>query len=332
MHFQDVKQTVIDLIPTKKPILILGAPGVGKSALCREVATELSFDSFIDIRGTTLRPPDLRGLMYLDEKNGEKTARFAPMSLLPRSGRHLILFDELPTCSQEVQAALYQLLLDRKLGEYIVPDETVILAAGNRQEHRAGASRILTPLATRFITTLSLTSDLKNWLQWAIPYGILPEIVAFLHLNPTAINNFDPKIKADAYASERSWENASDVLNRITGDRLRETLAGSIGSIAGESFYAFLQIYATICKIPDIIDNPTNYPVPSDPAQLYSVTSALSYAAEKCNLTAILQYANRLPSELQSLFSYDFSHRHADLTETQEYCMFAAENSAAITI
>ncbi len=335
MFYQDAKKTITAIIAKyRQPVLLLGSPGIGKSAMMKEIATDLQFDSFIDIRGTTLRPPDLRGLMYLFVKDGKKEAKFAPMSLLPRDGRHLILFDELPTCSMEVQAALYQLLLDRQLGEYKVPEDTVILAAGNRQEDKAGASRILTPLATRFITTLNLTSDLSNWLQWAIPQAIRPEIIAFLQLsqktNTPALNNFDPKSRDNSYACERSWENASHILDCITGDTLRETLIGTIGTSAGESFSAFLAIYAEICKIPEIIAMPDVYQVPTAPDQLYSVSAALSYAADKSNLTAILTYIGRMPSEFKTLFTVDISQRHVDLTETSVYCKFAADNAATI--
>lgn len=333
MYYQDAKKTITKIISKyRQPVLLLGSPGIGKSAMCKEIAIELQFDSFVDIRGTTLRPPDLRGLMYLNSmKNGEKEAKFAPMSLLPRSGKHLILFDELPTCSMEVQAALYQLLLDRQLGEYKVPEETVILAAGNRQEDRAGASRILTPLATRFITTLNLTSDLDNWLLWAIPKGIRPEIIAFLQLSPNALNNFDPKSHDNSYTCERSWENASHILDCITDDSLRETLIGTIGTIAGESFSAFLAIYANICKIPAILTNPDTHIIPTTPDQLYSVSAALSYAADKVNLTDVLTYMDRLPPEFKTLFTVDISQRHVELTESSEYCQFAANNAANIT-
>ncbi len=336
MFYQDVKKTITAIITKyRDPVLVLGSPGIGKSAMMKEIATDLQFDSFIDIRGTTLRPPDIRGLMYLStDKDGEKDAKFAKMSLMPRAGRHLILFDELPTCSQEVQAGLYQLILDRELGEYKVPEETVILAAGNHQEDRAGASRILTPLATRFKTILNLNSDLDNWLLWAIPFGIRPEIIAFLQLsqrhNENALNNFDPKSRDNSYACERSWKNASDILNCITGDTLRETLIGTIGTNAGESFSAFLAIYAEICKIPEIIANPDTYQIPTAPDQLFSISSALSYAADKSNLTAVLTYMDRMPSEFKTLFTVDISQRHGDLTETSVYCKFAAANAVTI--
>jgi hypothetical protein len=85
-----------------------------------------------------------------------------------------------------VQASCYQLVLDRKLGEYTLPDGWAIVAAENRDSDRAATTRMPTPLRNRFVH-LEFEVDLQEWCEWAIQAAIRPEVIAFLRFRPAFV-------------------------------------------------------------------------------------------------------------------------------------------------
>ena len=141
---------------------IWGSPGVGKSSIIGQLARSLNL-ALRDIRALLLDPVDLRGLPYV----ADGRSKWATPEFLPQEGAGILLLDELNSAPAMVQAAFYQLILDRRLGEYTLPDGWVIIAAGNRDGDRAHTTRMPTPLRNRFVH-LEFEVDAQEWSEWAI--------------------------------------------------------------------------------------------------------------------------------------------------------------------
>jgi MoxR-like ATPase len=175
MKPSDIASSLQLLAQIQKPAFVWGPPGVGKSQVVAQVAALLGI-RLIDIRAVLLDPVDLRGLPTVEQGR----AAWAIPAFLPEDGAGILFLDELNAAPPLVQAACYQLVLDRALGEYRLPDGWAVFAAGNREGDRAVTSRMSSALANRFVH-LVFEPDLDDWSQWAMgPGDLRPEVVAFL--------------------------------------------------------------------------------------------------------------------------------------------------------
>ena len=225
------------------PVFIWGPPGVGKSDIVRQVGEKLKA-KVIDIRVPLLDPTDIRGLPVADMVN--HTAEWLPPAFLPnadRDGDKIILFlDELSAAPPTVQASCYQLVLDRKVGEYTLPKNVVIIAAGNRKSDRAISHTMSSALMSRF-THCELTTDFKDWSYWAIKNKTAPEIIAFLK-DAETLFDYDPaKDDPRAFPSPRTWAAASALYKAGFEDQiLKKALSGAVGQAAANKFMGWLKI------------------------------------------------------------------------------------------
>ena len=146
------------LVGERQPVFIWGSPGTGKSAVLHQLVSELGI-ALRDIRALLLDPVDLRGLPFLG-KDGR--SQWATPDFLPQDGEGILFLDELNAAPAMVQASCYQLVLDRKLGEYTLPEGWAIVAAGNRDSDRAATTRMPTPLRNRFVH-LNFEVDVQEW-------------------------------------------------------------------------------------------------------------------------------------------------------------------------
>lgn len=228
-----------DIVP-----FLWGAPGIGKSSIVKQLASELEWD-IIDLRLSLLNPVDLRGLPIVDKKS--HTSEWLKPGFLPTDSDKkpgILFLDEINLAHQSVQAAAYQLILDKKLGEYHFPKHWKIVAAGNREIDKANVYKISAPLANRFIH-LNVIEDWKIWKKWAKNNGIRSEITNFIILRPNLFLQM-PENNQKAFPSPRSWSFLSDTLNAFnyTGGEpseiLMSVISGTIGDGPGKEFGAWL--------------------------------------------------------------------------------------------
>lgn len=293
-------RTITRAIQANTPIMLWGAPGVGKSAIVADVA-KTTTRTLYDVRVTLLDPVDLRGIPFI--KDG--VTFWGEPCFLPRDNSPAILFlDELSAAPAMVQAALYQLILDRKLGEYTLPDNTAIVAAGNRQSDRAVSTRMSSALSSRFLHS-DIDVDTDDWSTWAIGAGIAPEVIAFIRFRPELLNDFDPqKNTGHTFACPRTWEMASRIMaTGPMGADEYDTLAGTIGEGAATEFCAFLRIFRDLPNPDAVLLTPDTAAIPSAPATLYALSGALARKASATNADRLFTYANRLPSEFSVLLA-----------------------------
>jgi hypothetical protein len=284
------------------PVMLWGPPGVGKSQMIAQIGAKHGVQ-VIDIRLSQMEPTDLRGIPF---RVGD-LVEWAIPELLPdaqRHGKHGILFlDEITSAAPTVSAAAYQLILDRRLGHYEVPDGWAIFAAGNRQGDRGVTYSMPSPLANRF-SHFEVDTHLDDWVHWAYQNGIDERIIAFLRFKPELVFDFDPAHNPVAFPSPRSWEFAHRALQKFhdTPNLLLGTLQACVGPAAGIELHAFVM---NLDQMPDLdaILEGEDVPVPREIDLQYAVAAALvgrAIAAKDSDrqdsvIGRVLEYAGRFP-------------------------------------
>ena len=229
-----MKEVLIDVLKTRWPVFIWGPPGVGKSSLVKEIASDEKL-KLLDVRASLLDPTDLRGIPYVTSE----IAKWAPPAFLPydKKSEGILFFDELNAAPPLVQASLYQLTLDRRLGEYELPEKWRILAAGNRAEDASVVFRMPAALSNRFIH-LDFEHNLQDWRNWAIDNGIHPLVLGFLGTRGEML--FKMSSSERAFPTPRSWEILSDQLQVFDNYKhIEELMTGTIGEAATIEFMAY---------------------------------------------------------------------------------------------
>jgi len=231
------------------PVMLWGPPGVGKSDLIAQIG-ERNEVPVIDIRLSQMEPSDLRGIPFRDKN----TVEWAVPSMLPNTKKHgsqgILFLDEITSAVPSVSAAAYQLILDRRLGEYEVPNGWAIFAAGNRQGDRGVTYTMPSPLANRF-SHYEVDINLDDWVTWAYKNGINEKIIAFLRFRPELLFDFDPAHNPVAFPSPRSWQFVHNALLKFSDSPqvLLEALQACVGPAAGIEIKAFID---SIDKMPDL--------------------------------------------------------------------------------
>ena len=298
------------------PVMLWGPPGVGKSQMIAQVAARHKAP-VIDVRLSQMEPSDLRGIPF---RVGD-LVEWAIPALLPSTARHgargVLFLDEITSAAPTVSAAAYQLILDRRLGEYRVPDGWAIFAAGNRQGDRGVTYSMPAPLANRF-SHFSVDVHLDDWVAWAYAHSIDERIIAFLRFRPELLFDFDPAHNPVAFPSPRSWEFAHRALQKF-GDRaglLLAALQACVGPAAGIEVKAFID---NLDNLPDIdaIVRGEIVAVPREIDLQYAVAAALVSRAIRAKNNGpaaevygrILDYAGRFPSREMGVMLVSDMHR-----------------------
>ncbi len=298
------------------PVMLWGPPGVGKSDMIRQTAGRHEVE-VIDIRLSQMEPSDLRGIPFRNESYVE----WAAPAILPEAERHgangILFLDEITSAPPSVSAAAYQLILDRRLGEYQVPEGWAIFAAGNRQGDRGVTYTMPAPLANRF-SHFEVEAHLDDWVAWAYQHGIDERVIAFLRFRPELLFDFDPAHNPMAFPSPRSWEFAHRSLQKFgdSTELLQGTLQACVGPAAGIELTAFV---SSLDKMPDLDDIVAgkDVPVPDEIDLQYAVAAALVGRAIRsrgeANATEIighiLDYAGTFPQREMGVMLVSDLHR-----------------------
>ena len=287
------------LVEARQPAIVFGPPGAAKSQIAQQVAAATN-RQYVDVRALLLDPVDLRGIPWRDT---DGRTRWAPPAFLPPSddtGRWLINLEELPSAVPMVQAALYQLVLDRKVGEYELPEGASLIACGNRETDRGVVHRMPTPLASRFIH-LDIRVDAEDWLNWGAANGIAAEVLYFVTYRPDLLHQFDPQSKERAYACPRTWEFTSNIVKHRNGldpATERALFRGTVGEAAAVEFSAFLNVWRELPHPRAVLNDPSNADIPENASALMALCGSLYRLATDVTMDAIVTFAERLRREV----------------------------------
>ena len=286
-----VEQVLDHVLSTRWPAFLWGPPGVGKSSIVRKIAAEQKL-ALLDVRASLLDPTDLRGIPTVDDGN----ARWCPPSFLPSDPKSagLLFFDELNAAPPLVQASLYQLTLDRRVGEYVLPDKWRIIAAGNRAEDASVTFRMPAALSNRFIH-LDFEVDFDDWRKWAVDHDIHPMVLSFLSTRQELLFNMDNSDRG--FPTPRSWEMVSDILNAVShAKEAEDILLGTIGQAATIEFMGFCDNALSEEAIRMILADPENAKLPAKLGDQYAL---ISYVTGACKDRKILDAAATLVLRLK---------------------------------
>jgi hypothetical protein len=225
-------------VPADRTPFIWGPPGIGKSALVREAAEFLDLPC-VTLLGTQIAPEDLIGvprIRGLDD--GTFATEFCPPRAILRSEPFLLFIDELNSAVPDVQKAFYSLILDRRLGDYVLPEGSRVVGAGNRVEDRALVRPMATALANRMIH-VALSADAEAWLAWGASHGVHALVLAFVRARPDRLFELPPSDATPAYPTPRAWHMLSDALATVSERLWSATAAGCVGDRAGAEWSAF---------------------------------------------------------------------------------------------
>jgi len=307
------------------PMFLWGPPGIGKSQIVAQVAADLELP-LIDIRAVLLDPVDLRGVPSVE--NG--VTRWNPPIFLPTEGEGVLFLDELSQAPDSVQSSLLQLVLDRKLGEYHMPEGWRILAAGNRVTDGTFSRKISKALGSRFATHLELAVDLDEWCAWAVNNDVPSEIVSFLRLRPDLLHHFDPKALGNSFPCPRVWANVGQFMGILPEEAELPFFAGALGFGPAAEFTSYLQIYRDLPDVEDIMRDPDAAVVPRDPSVLYALCGAMSRKVTSGNVAPAFRYMKRLPSEFQVVWLRDALQAEPLLATTGEFSDWASLNAGLL--
>ena len=298
------------------PVMLWGPPGVGKSQMVAQVA-EKNNVPVIDIRLSQMEPSDLRGIPFRIDESVE----WAVPSMLPDAKRHgpsgILFLDEITSAPPSVSAAAYQLILDRRLGNYEVPEGWAIFAAGNRQGDRGVTYTMPAPLANRF-SHYEVDVNLDDWVAWAWERGINERVIAFLRFRPDLLFDFDPSHNPVAFPSPRSWEFTHNALHKFEDhpELFLGALQACVGPAAGIELNAFID---SLDQMPDLdaIIAGENVPAPKEIDLQYAVASALVGRAIQVKgkdnaqqvMGKILAYAKRFRQKEMGVMMVSDMHR-----------------------
>jgi energy-coupling factor transporter ATP-binding protein EcfA2 len=306
-------------------VMILGPAGVGKSQIVAAVARALEH-RVIDVRLSQLDPTDLRGIPGRD--NGLTV--WNPPSFLPREedGPTILFLDEANAAAPAVAAAAYQLILDRKLGDYVVPDNCLIWAAGNLTTDRGITHTMPAPLVNRFMM-FTVEPNLDDFRAYAAQAGVDARVMAFLSFRADYLHKFDGKTYASGqqFPTPRGWQKVSDILQIDAPDYVvSAAIRGAVGEEAGQEFSVFLKNYEGLVTVQEILSDPEKAPVPVDIGRRYAVAMALASQMDKHTADKMYAYLKRMPRDFQVLaVTVAYRRNKAEITRAAMFAEFADE-------
>ncbi len=311
-------------VRTVPSVMLWGPPGIGKSQAVREIAAEIRESTGKEVRVTDVRlllfnPIDLRGI---PTSNADKTLAvwLKPQifQMDPSEDIVNILFlDEISAAPQSVQAAAYQITLDRVVGEHRLPENCIVIAAGNRTTDKSVAYKMPKALANRLLH-VEVEGGFKQWKQWAVRSGINPKVIGFLSFRQEYLMGFDSSSDDLAFPTPRAWEMVSNLLNGISDDidKMYPMIAGVVGTGVAVEFRTWNHIYKTLPSIEDIFDG-KEPKAPTNTDAMYALTSSMTaYAREhKTEMDRIansIRYARKLPPDFSAVLLKDYLYIEKD--------------------
>jgi hypothetical protein len=322
MNLNDARIMLEAYLDNDQPAMLWGPPGSGKSSLVRQIVADRKW-GLIDFRASTR---DNVAVMGLPDLAGETTRWKVPDEFpqVERDGEEGILFlDEINAAAPSMQAALFGLVLDRKVGEYVCPPGWRIVAAGNRQSDRAAAQRMPSALANRF-GHIDVDPDVDTVTQHFIKKNVDPILIAFLRFRKALLFSMEGS-DLRAFASPRSWESSAKYINHPPRIRL-QLVSGLVGEGNAAELEGFIRIYKELPSLDLVLANPNSAPVPQETSACYAIASGLARKVDARTFANGMAYMGRLKREFEIMFAVDAVRRDPGLSHTQAFTEWAVRN------
>ncbi len=252
-------------------------------------------------------PTDLNGFPTL-QQDGKRMDYAPPMTFplhdmdnIPKGYDGWLLFlDEINAAPPSIQAAAYKLVLDRQIGAHNLHKNVAIVCAGNKATDKAIVNRLSTAMQSRMVH-LNLSVDTESWLTWANVNNIDHRIISFIKYRPELLHKFNPSHADDTFASPRTWEFVSKIINKTEAFTFIDhaVLVGTVGEGPATEFKAFCAVYKDLPTIEEMLESPGTVTIPNEPGHQYAMTTLISHNANDATIKALMQITKKLPIEFQ---------------------------------
>jgi hypothetical protein len=297
-------------VASVRPVFIWGPPGIGKSSLVEQFAIEVGIE-VVTLLGTQLAPEDLIGVPQIIEGK----SRFCPPESIARDEPYLLFLDELNASSTEVQKAFYSLIHDRRLGNYKLHKNSIVIGAGNRQHDQAITRQMSSALINRMVH-VELKPEAKDWLDWAAKNDIHPDVIDYIKLRPDQLFSSPPKTQ-EPFSTPRAWHMLSDCLKSYTDgvnvEKAWVLAQGVLSPSHAAQFKTFVQMRREKFNVEELLRGEKTWPRPGadgDTAFLYMLVQQVKAqllrrlpqdAASRTKEGELVHHAKRLIKELAEI-------------------------------
>jgi len=277
----EAKKSIRKCIKIQRPVFMWGPPGIGKSDIVKQIGDEQNRE-VIDVRLSLWEPTDIKGIPYYNST--ENTMSWAPPAELPTDTEStaILFLDELNSAAPATQAAAFQLVLNRRVGTYVLPKGVSIVAAGNRETDKGVTYRMPAPLANRFLH-LELRTDFEDWLNWATRNQLHEQVVGYLGFAKQDLYDFDPKSPSRSFATPRSWSFVSDLLkdDDLDDGTLTDLVAGAVGEGLAVKFMAHRRVAKQMPNPEDILSGKIGKCNIKEVSAMYSLNISMCYELQE---------------------------------------------------
>lgn len=342
MNPAEVEESVEFLTTVPQPVMIWGSPGVGKSQTVKSLAKKKG-RTLIDLRLSQIDAVDLRGLGFPNDNR--RRVEWFISDFLPdakRDGPEGYLFlDEINAAPQSIQSAAYQLVLDRRLGDYELPPGWAVIAAGNRRQDRAIVNEMSSALKNRF-THLDFSVNHEHWNSWAIGAGIDDMVRGYIRFRPAQLNEFEPRgdsakekerlnqlRDARAFATPRSWEFVSNIVKKNPPASIELPLiSATVGEGNAVDFFSYAKYHRQMPDLDALLKDPKGTKVPKELGVIIAISTGLATKINHKNIGAAITFLDRLDNpEYAVLCLKDASQIDYTLTDTPDFNTWARKHA-----
>jgi len=313
------------LVEARLSLFLHGPTGIGKSNLIEQYCENNDLELYV-LPAAQLDPVDARGIpVPIPETH---TTNWYPPGFLPREGKGILFLDELNRANQDTQSALYQLILERRIGDYILPEGWHTMAAGNGDADGCMVQPMSRALKNRF-THATMETSYDDWHKWANRKGIAEQVIAFMRWKPDALDEATAAAKdetgkalsnlqnADAIATPRSWEYVSRgvKVGLEQGLKIKDMyhmIEGQVGEGAATEFISYCDVYVELPDLDQMLIDTDLFVPTTDPNKLYAMCIGLASRANKLNFANVCKILEQMPPEYSMWTVDDCLDRNKD--------------------
>lgn len=329
MNVTNIKNLLRKAWTAKLSVLLRGKPGIGKTGVIKDAATEFGFGLEI-FHPAISEPVDYKGYPMAYEQNGRRICDFLPDShldkLISATDPLIAFFDDVGQAPGSVQAALMQLIQERRVNGHHISEHVIFAGATNDTTHMAGVMGFIEPFKGRWGTIVELEASLDDWCSWALDSNMPPELIAFLRTRPALLHDFKPSKTLERSPDPRSWEKVGRWINLGVNDL--EVHEGCVGKGAATELSAFLRMANEAPSLDSIIMNPDTSVIPEKTSLQYLVVSGLARRADKGNIERVARYLSRMSQPMRVLCWRDALKVSPQLQQTKQGILFVTTELA----
>lgn len=355
MNFTELREQMPALLDSGLSIELISAPGRGKSEFVADTVKQMS-----ELTGTqwgfatmflaTQTPPDLIGYQFKGERNwGGKTVAVTdptlPLWMVTHDGkpvweyeRGILFLDEYGQGEADVKRASAELLLNKQIGPWKLPERWTVIAASNRQSDRSGVTKSFDFVINRRVE-IHITDDINAWNDWAAQHDVMPLTMAFANQNPQVVFSDGVPQKQGPWCTPRSLVMADRYLKTMAkrtgtvpekGPAI-EVVSGLIGAGPAAQYFAFVRLEHEMPKYEAILKDPMKVKVPEKPDALMLIAFNLAHRVKVDEIDAVVKYMDRCPKEFGVTFATSACRRDPTLVSTPSMYKWASQNSSLMS-